>query len=258
MREHKNQYVFENKSISNLSVFEIQKHCLEIIDTERKDLKDIQPHVIEINSGMFFKPSSNILFPSVAVSLIGNSIILDCPCKTSKTKMCEHQAQVLYNIMERQDLRIFFDENFRRTKLESIAKDYGLENEANLDNFFQLEYLNNSLRIEPKVKGLIKLNADELKQKLLPNKNISLDKMASYYQAKKMILVIRKHRYYDRFAIELFEGKTTQSGKIKNPITAVDPANLLWKTKAIEEAKFFAAVSKFDNNQNEINKEADI
>src|SRR5215203_4032437 len=255
MREHKNQYVFENTSISNLSVFEIQKHCLEIIDTERKDLKDIQPHVIEINSGMFFKPSSNILFPSVAVSLIGNSIILDCPCKTSKTKMCEHQAQVLYNIMERQDLRIFFDENFRRTKLESIAKDYGLENEANLDNFFQLEYLNNSLRIEPKVKGLIKLNADELKQKLLPNNNISLDR---YYQVKKMILVIRKHRYYDRFAIELFEGETTQSGKIKNPVKAIDPSTLIWKADTIEVAKFFTAVSKFENNQYETSKEADV
>ena len=136
MQHLKNQYIFEDISLSNFSVFDLQKYCSEKIDIEKENLKDIQPYFIEINSGVFFKPSSNIDFPSVAVNFIGNSLILDCPCQNSKTKLCTHQAQVLYTIIERPDLRIFFDEKWRRKKLEDVAKEYGLENEANLDDYF--------------------------------------------------------------------------------------------------------------------------
>ncbi|MBO6201751.1 MAG: ATP-dependent helicase, partial [Chryseobacterium sp.] len=182
---------------------------METIDIERENLKDIQPYFIEINSGVFFKPSSNLDFPSVAVNFIGSSLILECPCDTPKTKMCNHQAQVFYTIIERQDLRIFFDEKLRRKKLEDFAKDYGLENEPNLDDYFKLEHVHNSLIIEPKIKELIKLNSDELKQKLLPKNTNQFHEVKTQNPKKKMFLVIKKHKYYDRFGIELFEAETT-------------------------------------------------
>ena len=170
MQNFKNQYIFENINFSIISIFDIQKHCVEAIDIDRKDLNNIQPYVIEINSGVFFKSSSSLYFPNVAVNFIGNSLILDCPCHAPKHKMCTHQAQVLFTIIERQDLRVFFDEKLRLKKLEDFAKDYGLENEPNLEDYFHLENEHNSLIIQPKIKEIIKQNVDELKQKLLPKK----------------------------------------------------------------------------------------
>lgn len=258
MQELRNQYIFENINFSGFSIFDIQKYCSERIDIERENLKDIQPYFIEINSGVFYKPLSNIDFPSVAVNFIGSSLILECPCDALKTKMCSHQAQVLYTIIERPDLRIFFDEKLRRKKLEDFAKDYGLENEPNLDEYFQLEHVHNSLRIEPKIKELIKLNSDELQQKLLPKITNPFHEIKVQNPSKKMFLVIKKHKYYDRFGIELFEAETTQSGKIKNPIMAIDPSNLIWKAETIDEAKFYTAVLKFENNQSEEKNQADL
>src|SRR6218665_2335940 len=258
MQELRNQYIFENINFTGFSIFDIQKYCSERIDIERENLKDIQPYFIEINAGVFIKPSSNIDFPSVAVNFIGSSLILECPCDAPKTKICSHQTQVLYTIIERQDLRIFFDEKLRRKKLEDFAKDYGLENEPNLDEYFQLENIYNSLRIEPKIKELIKLNSDELQQKLLPKKTNQFHEIKVQNPSKKMFLVIKKHKYYDRFGIELFEAETTQSGKIKNPITAIDPSNLIWKAETIDEAKFYTAGLKFENNQTEEKNDADL
>lgn len=258
MQNFKNQYIFENINFSIISIFDIQKHCVEAIDIDRKDLNNIQSYVIEINSGVFFKSTSSLYFPNVAVNFIGNSLILDCPCHAPKHKMCTHQAQVLFTIIERQDLRVFFDEKLRLKKLQDFAKDYGLENEPNLEDYFHLENEHNSLIIQPKIKEIIKQNVDELKQKLLPKKTNKFQEFEIQKQSKKMILVIKKHKYDDRFGLELFEAETTQSGKIKNPITAIDASNLIWKAETVEEAKFFSAILKFQNNHSEEKNEADV
>lgn len=258
MQKLRNQYIFENIDLSVFSIFDLQKHCSERIHIERENLKDIQPYCIEINAGVFIKPSSNIDFPSVAINFIGSSLILDCPCDTPKARMCTHQAQVLYTIIERQDLLVFFNEKLRHKKIQDFARDYGLENEPNLDEYFQLEHIHNSLRIEPKIKELIKLNSEELERKLLPKKTGEFHEAMLQNPSRKMFLVIKKHRYDDRFSIELFEAETTQSGKVKNPITAVDSSNLIWKTDNVGEAKFFTAISKFENHLSEEKNEADL
>ena len=258
MQHLKNQYIFEDISLSNFSVFDLQKYCSEKIEIEKEKLPEIQPYFIEINSGVFYKPSSNIDFPSVAVNFIGNSLILDCPCQNTKTKLCTHQAQVFYTILERQDLRIFFDEKLRTKKLQNFAKDYGLENESRLEDYFQLENIHNSLKIEPKIKELIKLDSQQLQQKLLPKKSGEFPPMLAQSGSKKLILVFRKHRYYESFALELFEAETTQAGKIKNPLTPVEASKLIWKAETIEETKFFTAVSKFENILGEEKSETDV
>ncbi|WP_262151880.1 DEAD/DEAH box helicase [Chryseobacterium foetidum] len=258
MQHLKNQYIFENISLSDFSVFDLQKYCAEKIDIEKENLKYIQPYFIEINSAVFFKPVSNLDFPSVAVNLIGNSLILDCPCQQPKTKLCNHQAQVFYTVLERPDLRVFFDEKLRMKKLQDFAKEYGLENESNLDEYFQLEHVHYSLKIEPKIKELIKLNADDLQNKLLPKSTEKFPEIITRNSSKKLFLVLKKHKYYDSFVIELFEAETTQAGKIKNPFTVLEASNLIWKAETINETKFFTAVSKFENILSEEKNEADV
>lgn len=253
-----NEYIFENTSIAELSYSEILKHCRETIDTNRRNLLDVQPEAIEINSGVFYKPASVIKFPQVAVFQVNNSLIVSCPCNTPKNKLCEHQTQILFTILDRPDFRIFYDKKLRNKKIQLISKDYGMENENNLDDYFQIKYINNSVSIEPKIKELIKIDTETLKQNLLPQKSVNIDFINDKHPHKKMIMVIGKQKYYDYLNIELVEGETSQIGKIKNPLTTVNPLNLLWKTENIDVVKFMTAVLKFQNNYSGEKSETDF
>ena len=246
-----NQYILENTTIAGISYTEILKHCRETLDTDRKSLLEIQPETIEVDSGLFVKPSSLLRFPPVAVCQSGNAIVVTCSCDTPKTTLCQHQAQVLCAIMDRPDLRVFYDEELRKKQLRVAAKEYGMEAELNPEHYFQIEYVNNSLRIRPKIKELIKLNPEKLEQieqRLLPKANLETKTIARKSLYENMFLVIRKHKYYNYLNIELCEAERTQSGKIKNPISPIAPIDLVWKTEDIEEAKFLTAILKFQNN----------
>ncbi len=246
--------MFVMSTIPELTYSGILKHCKGSVDTDRNSLLAIRAEAIEINSGVFSKPQSTIKFPHVSVYQSGHSLVLSCLCDTPKTRLCEHQAQVLISIMERPDFRIFFDPDFRKKKLLLAAKEYGMENEADPDNYFEIGLLDNTVRIKPKIKELLKIDTGNLKQSLLPQKN---DKTRSA-TAKKMILVIGKHKYYEYLNIHLFEGEVARTGKIKNPLTTVDVLSLAWKTGDIEKVKFLTAVSKFQNNYSPDMTESDF
>lgn len=258
MRDHPSEYILENITLSDITYAELLKHSSELIDTSKRNFFDIQPQVIQVNFGLFSNPSSSIDFPLVSVTQMNDSMILSCSCKTPKKKLCEHQVQVLYNIIDRSYFCIFFDDKLRHQKIKEVAKDYGLERENNLDEYFELQYINKSVTIKPKVKGLIPFNQSStgsLKEELLPQ----VTKMAPAVDMKqKMIMVFKKHKHYDQLNIELFEGSVTKEGKIKNPLTTVEPLKRLWKTEEIEQTKFFTAVANFQNNFDAANPETDI
>ncbi|WP_428665616.1 SNF2-related protein [Runella sp.] len=251
MREHPYEYILENTNLSAFSYSDLLKHSSDFIDAGARTFFDIQPQSIDINVGVFIHPSTALAFPGVSVSQLDHSVILSCPCKAPKKKLCEHQAQVLYNIIDRPYLRIFFDSIFRHIKMQEAAKDYGLEEETDLDDFFYVEYTNKSFEIKPKLKNLFPLNKvtnDYFREHLLPKKEIYLPATANESPTGKMAIVFRKHKYYDRFGVELVEGQVSRDGKLKNPLTVVDPLNLIWKTEQLEEAKFYTAVSKFQQH----------
>jgi hypothetical protein len=72
---------------------------------------------------------------------------------------------------------------------------------------------------------------DELvfKKDLIPQQQSIIKKLASQETDKKQILVIGRHRYYNQLSFFAMEADITQTGKIKNPVSAVDPMNLIWK-----------------------------
>lgn len=258
MRDSATDYTLENITLSDITYSELLNHSSEMIDTGKRNFFDIQPQVIQVNFGVFYNPSSSFDFPFVTVSQVNGSLILSCSCKTPKKKMCEHQVQVLYNIIDRAYFCIFFDDRLRHQKIKEVAKDYGLDKENDLDEYFELHYINKSVSIQPKIKGLIpfnQVNTGTLKENLLPKQTKPIEQPG---EKTKMILVIRKHKNYDQLQIDLFEGNATKEGKIKNPIITLDPVKLIWKAEQIEEAKFFTAVSGFQNNFDAANPEKDI
>jgi len=248
MSAFRNEYIFEDKNISTLTYIELLKHSTATIDTDKSALDEVIALAIDINAGVFAKHPPTTSFPTVSLNQIGTSLIVSCPCNQPKNKLCAHQSEVLYQVLMVKNYRIFFDDELRYRTLLNEASAYGLETEDNLDDYFQLSLQNKSLDITTKIKEIIKIDTEALKQKLLPKKQSKLVVLAQQELLKKQILVIRKHRYYAHLVIEIYEGDLSVAGKIKNPINLVEPVNLIWKTTDLDEVKFYTAVSKYQNN----------
>ncbi|MBI3136779.1 MAG: DEAD/DEAH box helicase family protein [Bacteroidetes bacterium] len=261
MRDHPNDYIIENVTIPTLTLSVLLSHCSDSLNTVRRSFFEIQAESVEVNYGVFTNASPVIDFPLVSVSQLQNTLILSCPCNTPKRKLCEHQAQVLYNIMDRPYLRIFYDTALREQKLREFAKEYGLEKEEHPDDFFELEAAVRSVNIKPRMPELLKVNeatTAQLKEQLLPKKMLRADAKSVTETVRKMILVIRKRKYYDQLNIEVYEGESGKAGKLKNPIVALDALDLIWKTNSLDEAKFFTGVSKFQSNYTTVKSDSDL
>lgn len=260
LKYHRNEYIFENFNVSALDHAFLLKYSSSLTETGRRGFFDILPKVIEINFATFSIPSPAMDL-IVSIKQSENAVILSCPCGAEKKMPCEHQVQVLYNVMDRKDLRIFFDEKLRLAQVKLIAIDYGLENEPNLDEYFRLEHANKSVEIKPKLKQLFAVNDTTktyLKENLVPRQNPLLPKNSDSKDVSKMIVVFGQHKYYDHFYVELFEAQTTKDGKLKNPLISINPLDFIWKLDNAEELKFFTGVSKFQNQYRSGKSDSDI
>jgi len=253
-------YILTDFNLKNLSQIVILKHLSGLIHTDVKGFYQLFPEQIEIDFAAFSDEASGLPFPIVQVQQHSNSVKLSCRCATPKHKLCEHQARVLYNILQRQDLLIFFDANLRKQKFLKIAIDYGLEKEENLDLLFNLSYENGHVDIRPKMDALQPFNKEaqqNLQELLLPATKAKIKVQAKNDQ-DKMILVFGQHRYYNNLTVELFEAETTKSGKVKNPIKGINPADLLFKTDDNDQVKFYSGITTFQQNYNSDQSEAEI
>jgi SNF2 family DNA or RNA helicase len=64
----------------------------------------------------------------------------------------------------------------------------------------------------------------------------------------KLVVVLKQHRFYKQLCIELYRAQTTLEGKLKNPLSFVNPLDLIWKTEHAPELKFFSGIARFQNN----------
>ncbi|WP_202405938.1 DEAD/DEAH box helicase [Hufsiella ginkgonis] len=242
-------HYFENFSPLDLSYGFIIKHSHGTADTGAKGYYDIQPEKIAVNTGVF-----NLhLYPvsyQVSLALNDRTLIITCSCRDSSRLLCTHATQVLLNISNRDELRIFFDEQHRQAALTTHAKDYGLENEKDLQNFFEVGYVDKSLLITSKIKGLVPVTNSRntlFKDQLLP----VINKIPAYKTGIKpgtnTVLIFKQHKYYKHFQAELAEAETAKNGKLKNPLITLDPLSFVWKTQDPAELKFYTAILKFQH-----------
>jgi hypothetical protein len=253
-------YILRDFNLKNLSQIVILKHLSGLIHTDVKGFYQLFPEQIELDFAAFSDEASGLPFPIVQIQQNENTVKLSCRCATPKHKLCEHQARVLYNILQRQDLLIFFDVNLRKQKLRKIAGDYGLEKEENLDLLFNLKYENGQVEIKPKMDALQPFNKEaqqNLQELLLPAVKPKAKVQAKSDQGK-MIMVLGQHRYYNNLTVALFEAETTKSGKVKNPIKGINPTNLLFKTDDNDLVKFYSGITTFQQNYNTDQSEAEI
>ncbi len=245
------EYILDNINISTLSVYDLLKHTSDSTFIGIRDFREIYPVAIENNTGIFTKQSSLQDFPVITISKIGSSLLCSCTCDNAKDQLCSHEAEIIHCIIEDKNYRLFFDEALRKKIFLPKAKGYGLENEPDLDQYFELEYKDGQIEILPKIKEMLPVDDVMLTRDLLPQHLSKLDELAILESGKKQILVIGKHRYYNHMTFSLMEAEITQTGKIKNPVTPVDAMQLIWKAEKPADIKFYTAITSFQNNYNE-------
>ena len=251
MRNHPEEYIIENCNISELNNEIITQHSSGLNSINKFDFIELTPAFLDLNHGLFVASNSLLDFNKVRIVQLPNSIVLSCACLAHKKHLCSHQLQVISQVKELPYFGVFFDPILRRNKMLSTAKEYGLENEANLDDYFSIEYHQRSFRIKQKNKELLLLN-DGNQQLIIDQlfKKGSQDVFGANAKndIAKIFVVFRKHKYYDQFNIELYEAEKSKEGKIKNPLQAVDPIKKVWETEELKVAKFYAAVARYQNN----------
>ena len=255
-------YTIENFNISALTISEILKHSKVGMDTGAKGFYDLSPAEIAVNFAVFAETTVSMDSKVVTVTQTTDRVMLSCTCSSAVKGLCEYQGKVLYNIMNRQSLRLFFDAPLRVKKLKEFAADYGLENERRLDDHFQMDYIKGNLEISPKVKALFPINKKtklELGEALLPTSGRLIPASGGLIKKDaKTIVVFSQHRFYSHLTIFLYEGLPGKDGKIKNPLKVVDPSDLIWIAENGNELKFLNGILKFQNNYNAEASESDL
>ncbi|MEY5049345.1 MAG: hypothetical protein RLZZ175_2704 [Bacteroidota bacterium] len=246
-----NAYILENCNFETLSFSTLVKHANGLVDTEKKDFYSIIPIIIEVNSGLFTNSNKALNFPDVTVTVTDNLISTTCTCNEPKTKLCQHQFQVIYNIVENKKYRTFFDKSLRISELKIIAKNYGLENENNLEQYFHLAYINNAVKISPKTPILPfdSFSKSKIENLILPQ---NTNKKLPIIETNKFIILLKNHKYYQHFTVGIFEANFSKDGKIKTPLKEIDALEMVWKAESLNESKFFTAIAQFQKyNENQ-------
>jgi len=254
-------YVLKDFKFSHLSTVFILKYSAGYVDTETKGFFDLYPEKITINSALFSDLDSQSGFPQVRLTLEYSSLKLTCPCPAVKNKLCAHQSRALFNLMERKEIRIFFDQEYRHNKIISFAAAYGLENEHNPDDFFGVSYQNRRFEISPLIQDLLPVTREKnnlLLETLLPIQEIIFPANPDDEGHIKKILVLKQHRYYGHFQVDLLESVISTAGKPKGRFKQLNPAAYIWTTENVNEVKFYTAVSKFQQNYEAEKPEAEI
>ncbi|TLV02676.1 DEAD/DEAH box helicase [Dyadobacter luticola] len=254
-------FTFPDFNISDLTTTHILQNSAELPSTERRGFFDIQPYEVDVNYAAFRIAGAAAEPFKVVVKQNEQHVNLYCSCATPKKNLCEHQIQVLYNLMRNKDLRAFFDKKLRLEKIRPVAVDYGLENEPDPDIYFQMSLSNKELVIRPKQKEMIPVSPSfvtQLAEQLAAKPTLQLPGAKSADDKLKIIAVFGINKYYEHFFIELYEASVTGNGKLKNPLILLNPLEKIWGSEETAIIKFHTAVSAFQNNFRKKKTETDI
>jgi SNF2 family DNA or RNA helicase len=253
------EIIFENFQFANLTYGFILDNSTAMPDTGTGRFFSVHPDMINLNAGSFSNPGSGVISPAVVVEYRKDKLVLTCGCNLQSNKLCTHQAQVLYNIMERPDLRIFFDAALRHQSIKAVAQNYGLQNEPNPDEHFELNWNNKIVSITPRLKSLQPVNEAALQQlaaELLPISNSPA--LTTAAAGSTRILVLSEHKYYKHLQAGVYEAATGVSGKIKNPLKLLDVQALAWQNNEVAAVKFYTGIASFISNHNKAPVAADL
>ncbi|CAM3977036.1 DEAD/DEAH box helicase [Mucilaginibacter galii] len=240
-------YVIPNTTVGTLTALTLAQHSTGFDDLPAELLLAQE---MDLNQGAF-TGKYYAGFPVVQVMQQLGQLMLICPCHEPKNKLCSHQSQVLAQLLQKEEFRLFYDDGLRHEKLKKFAVDYGLQSEADLDSYFKLQHQDGKTVIVPRRASLFPVTPDSLDaitKLMLPSSELVLRQSGATESGEVRCIVLKQHKYYKHLIVELHDAPVTKDGKIKNPLVPVNPLELVWESNDPLELKFFTAVSRFKNN----------
>jgi SNF2 family DNA or RNA helicase len=191
-----------------------------------------------------------------------NILKLYCRCNSPKEKMCEHQAQTLYLITQNDKYRTFFDKKIRTKLFQKEAYKYGVENEPDLDVFFELVPTYYNFEIRLKKKGLVPVDSNSisrLREVLIPKDKNSF-KAIKEQEIDFHFVVFSYSSKNQYLEVGLYGANLTKDGKIKNPLKIISLDKAMLSADKVKEVKFYAAIKQLAGYRisNEENQKVEI
>lgn len=72
------------------------------------------------------------------------------------------------------------------------------------------------------------------------------------------VVVLKNYKFHKKLTLELYQAATTQSGKLKNPLTFINPFDAALQAKEHHELQFLTSLCRFQNNPTAAKSPADI
>lgn len=185
---------------------------------------------------------------TVSVLQEDRRVALACSCGATQGTLCESMMMALQGVLQREDWRLFFDKALRGERLREEAALYGLEQEPDLDSYFEPVF-HQKLSIRPRQPSLTPVtprSMQHLKEHIAAIPDASLSGLPAGHT---MIVVLRQHKFYRHLVAGLYSAPVTKEGKPKNPLTPVAPLELLWQQEEADYIKFYTAVHKFQQHK---------
>jgi SNF2 family DNA or RNA helicase len=226
-------FVFRDSTFAELNYGTLLKFAeASAIQAINFSSSSVQAVELSIDKGIFLCNYGFRAEHEVILTQENQTVVLACSCGGNGTKLCDHQAFVLYRVMEHADFRAFFDETDRRKRISEMALSYGISDESQWERQFQLSYENRQVKVTSKNPELIRLNQekmDELTKKLAP---ISFSPEKLHKPLPNRYISFSAFANENHFEFQLHESALTQSGKIKPPINSLNALEL-----ALQETK---------------------
>lgn len=246
--EQSHIYILRDIDLMSISIYDLMRNLSsQSTHVDFDGYRLIYPLHISVNEGFFTKESPSVAFPNVSVVQEGRQLTLICSCNCNETSLCSYQLEILFALRQLEDFRVFFDDKLRNSRLREFAKDYGLESEEDLDDYFHLVYERGKAVVKSNKKELFAVDRSFLQSSRF-TKNVSNDFIRTLGDDKsKWLLVLHRHKLYDQLTFSLYEGERTRIGKLKNPLNAVDIPGQLLLEGDMECMRFLSAVLSCQN-----------
>lgn len=172
-----------------------------------------------------------------------NSLQLGCSCGATDGKLCAFQVQGILNLLENQDLRVFFDGEKRLAQIRAASEKYGLQDSAALEEEFELVW-NGGAIVRPRNLSLQPGDEESLRalaEQLTPPAPVLPERS----EGAVKVLVWTQSRFRDNFQLGIFEAFPAANGNLRGPVRAVHAVDMLLESETTEQLKFYGAVAKF-------------
>ncbi|AIM36378.1 hypothetical protein KO02_06455 [Sphingobacterium sp. ML3W] len=199
-----------------------------------------QVYAIQKNEAQFFIQSLGITY-TVIVIYDHPTLSLCCNCSETEA-FCVHQKIALNQLIKNEQLHLFFSVAAYQSYLTKIAVKYGLEDEQQLEDYFEIQWVNDQVHIHKKDDNLLELSRAVLPQEMVfPKENNAVEQQTN-------ILVLKEHKYYKHPQVLLYRSDRTKNGTLKNPLQEISCEEMIWKSKDITESQFFTALHFLGQN----------